>query len=405
MSTNIVIALDTRRKKEDGTYPLVMRLGHNRRTTTIPLGISLPERFWDEKSRTIRNSYEGVGSVTRMNNLIQKTKAEAMDAIMKLHESGELDSLSVTAVRDRVYKPATASSFFAFSDQLIAILQKEKRVGTAISYRQVNNVLLTFCGGKDLQFSQITYAFLTKLETHHIAKGNTYNSLAVYMRTIKAIYNKAIKAGVIERERYPFTGYKIKTMPTEKRALDWDFLKKIIELQIEPSHECFHARNYFLASYMMYGMNFTDMAFLKREDIVSGRITYRRKKTGKIYDIKITASLEAILTYYMEKSPESPYVFPIIKRDAILHQYKDIGISRKHYNKKLKVLAGLCKIEQNLTAYVSRHSFATQAMLQQVPVTAISTMLGHSSIKTTEIYLKSLPSNILDDYNARIMGM
>lgn len=86
-------------------------------------------------------------------------------------------------------------------------------------------------------------------------------------------------------------------------------------------------------------------------------------------------------------------------------QDRDIMWSRKCYNKRLKTIAEICGIEKTLTSYVSRHSFATQSMLQNVPINAISSMLGHSSIKTTEIYLKSLPNNILDDYNAQIMGM
>jgi len=69
----------------------------------------------------------------------------------------------------------------------------------------------------------------------------------------------------------------------------------------------------------------------------------------------------------------------------------------------LKKLAELCGIDSNLTSYVSRHSFATQAMQKSIPLNAISAMLGHSSIKTTEIYLKSLPSNVLDDYNLTIL--
>jgi site-specific recombinase XerD len=83
---------------------------------------------------------------------------------------------------------------------------------------------------------------------------------------------------------------------------------------------------------------------------------------------------------------------------------KDIQWARKRYNQKLKEIAQLCGIESNLTSYVSRHSFATQAMLAEVPMNAISAMLGHSSLKTTEIYLKSLPSNVLDEYNSRIVG-
>jgi len=96
-----------------------------------------------------------------------------------------------------------------------------------------------------------------------------------------AIYNKAIKSGFVEKEQYPFENYKIKSVPTEKRALEWDFIKKIIELDLPFADKCFNARNYFLASYMMYGMNFTDMAYLQKKDIVNGRIVYRRRKTSR----------------------------------------------------------------------------------------------------------------------------
>jgi integrase len=154
---------------------------------------------------------------------------------------------------------------------------------------------------------------------------------------------------------------------------------------------------------MMYGMNFADMAYLEKSDIENGRIKYRRRKTGKLYDIKITPPLEKILLHYIQQNPDSRFVFPILKRVEPALREKDIQWARKRYNKKLKVLATLCGIESNLTSYVSRHSFATQAMRHDIPLAAISTMLGHSSLKTTEIYLKGLPANILDDYNERLM--
>ncbi|MEX0290740.1 MAG: tyrosine-type recombinase/integrase [Flavobacteriaceae bacterium] len=77
---------------------------------------------------------------------------------------------------------------------------------------------------------------------------------------------------------------------------------------------------------------------------------------------------------------------------------------RQRYNRGLKLIGEMCGIEQKLTTYVSRHSFATQAMLNDVPLQAISTMLGHSKLNTTQIYLKSLPTNILDDYNERLIA-
>ena len=64
----------------------------------------------------------------------------------------------------------------------------------------------------------------------------------------------------------------------------------------------------------------------------------------------------------------------------------------------------MCGIEQKLTTYVSRHSFATQAMLNDIPLQAISAMLGHSKLNTTQIYLKSLPTNILDNFNEQLIA-
>lgn len=77
-------------------------------------------------------------------------------------------------------------------------------------------------------------------------------------------------------------------------------------------------------------------------------------------------------------------------------------MARKQYNKKLKILAKLCDISQNLTIYVSRHSFASLANNKGVPITAISEMMGHQSIKTTQIYLSGLSNEKIDKYNEQI---
>lgn len=282
MNTNIVISLDTRRQKKDGTYPLVMRLGHNARTTSIPIGISISEKDWDEESRTIKKSYGGVSSIVRINNIIQKKKTEAMDIIVKLEEKGLLDTLSVSDLKDRIYQPEANQSFFNYANNLVEELKKANRFGTARNYKGVISVLKDYCKNKDLPFKQMTYQFLCNFETNHLSKGNSYNGLSVYMRAIRAIYNKAIKAGIVDKENYPFSSYKIKSEPTDKRALEWDKIKKIIQLEIAPGHVCFNARNYFVASFMMYGINFSDMAHLRKENIVDGRIKYRRRKTSKL---------------------------------------------------------------------------------------------------------------------------
>jgi integrase len=246
---------------------------------------------------------------------------------------------------------------------------------------------------------------LTQFETYHLENGNGKNGLAVYMRTIRAIYNKAVKSKTIGKKNNPFEDYQIKIVPTEKRALPLEPLKEVISLKLKLGHPCFHARNYFVTSFMLYGMNFTDMAYLKKTDLIAGRINYRRNKTSKLYDIQVSDQLRRILDYYKDADHSSPYLFPIIKRQGAVEEFVDIAKKRKIYNQQLKAIAKACGIEKKLTSYVSRHTFATHALFQNIPLKAISQMLGHSSIKTTEVYLASLPTNLLDTYHAQVLNV
>jgi hypothetical protein len=98
MRTFIVLALDTRSQKKDGTYPLKLRIIHHEKSTAIGLGVYLKESDWDDKARAIKPSYKGTESVARLNNLIQKRKAEAVDIVTKLADKKALDGLTVVQI-------------------------------------------------------------------------------------------------------------------------------------------------------------------------------------------------------------------------------------------------------------------------------------------------------------------
>ncbi|GAL81112.1 integrase [Algibacter lectus] len=403
MSTNLKLSLDTRRSKKDNSFPVILRLSHFRKTTSISLGHSVELKFWDEHSEKVKKSFGSTITVRKFNNKLLKAKLKAVDIIDKLDENEELNYLSISQLKNKITKKVTFISFFDFSNSIIEDLKKVERYGNANSYYAVVKILEKFNKGNDLKFNEVNYEFLKKFEKFHYSRGNSTNGLAVYMKTIRAIYNKAIKAGIISKEAYPFTNYRIKTTPTEKRALDIASIKSIMMLDLKETDSLFHFRNYFLTSYMLYGVSFIDMAFLKLENIIDKRIKFLRRKTSKPYDIKITSQLNEILACYTKNKDKTDFIFPIIKRDTYELQYKDVLWARKSYNSGLKEIAKKCKIDQRLTSYVSRHSFATQAMLQDVPLQAISAMLGHNRLTTTQIYLKSLPSEVLDNYNKKLV--
>ncbi|WP_339917863.1 site-specific integrase [Yeosuana marina] len=403
MNTNIKLSLDTRRRKKDNSFPIIIRLSHFRKTTSIATGTSVQLNFWDERNEKIKKNYSDSITVKKLNNKLLKAKVRAINIIDKLNDTEELNYLSISQLKNKITKKVTFNSFFEYSNSIIEQLKKVERYGNANSYYAVTKILKKFNKGNDLKFNEVNYEFLKKFEQFHYSRGNSTNGLAVYMKTIRAIYNKAIKAGIIPKEAYPFTNYRIKTTPTEKRALDINSIKSIMLLQLKETNNLFHYRNYFLTSYMLYGVSFIDMAFLKLENIIDNRIKFFRRKTSKPYDIKITPQLKEILAFYTKNKNKSDFIFPIIKRDTYELQYKDVLWARKVYNQGLKQIAEKCHIEQRLTSYVSRHSFATQAMLQDVPLQAISAMLGHNRLSTTQIYLKSLPSEVLDDYNKKLV--
>lgn len=403
MNSNVTISLDTRRPKQDGSFPVILRLSHKRKTIGIATGFSVPRRYWDIKSRTIKNSYKGLDNITRLNNYILKTKAEAMDVITKLKENGDLPYLTVKQVKDAIVTNNKKVTVFQFTQGLIDTTIQEKRIGNARCYKNVLREIKKFRNNRDFYFDELNYEFLKRFESSYLARGNSENGLSVYMRTLRAIFNKAINANLVDKEAYPFNIYSIKSKPTRKRAISYHAIQKIVDLEFTPGQSLFDARNIFLMSFYLMGAPFTDLALLKVGNIVDGRIKYQRKKTGKFYDIGISSFLQSILDYYLKNKTKEEYILPIIKHDSLINQHNDILWALQRHNKLLKRIAQLAGIEENLTSYVSRHSFATIPNNMAVPVTAISQMLGHQKLSTTQIYLAGLNKDLMDEYNLKII--
>lgn len=404
MATSITVQLDKRRARKDGRFPLVYYLIHNRTNAQISTGTYLLENEWNDEKKLIKTSFKGTESVTRLNNKILKKKTELSDYISTLDEKKELNRIQTARELKELYLKKSSSHFvYGYMQLLIDEMIKAKRIGNARSYETVLGVLKSYLKDKEITFFDLNYSFLISFETNHYAKGNKTNSLAVYMRTIRAVYNRAIKDGLVDRELYPFKNYTIKTTKTRKRAISRESVTKIESLILDVKHPLYHTRNYFLFSFYMRGMPFADMAHLKLSNIIDGRIIFDRQKTDKPYNIKITDSIQALLDIYIIGKEKDDYILSVIKRESIEEQYKDVEWARNRYNKKLKKLAKLCSISENITTYVGRHTFATLAKNLDVPIAVISDMLGHESTKTTEIYMATLPSDLMDNYHEHIL--
>lgn len=153
------------------------------------------------------------------------------------------------------------------------------------------------------------------------------------------------------------------------------------------------------------GTSFIDLAFLKISDIKNGRIEYKRKKTSRLHSIKITPPLQEIMNHYTCGKSANDFILHIVPKDESLKkQYASARDEMRRYNKALKELAILAGIEEAITSYTARHTFASTAKFKGVPVAAISDALGHSDVKTTQIYLDQFDNNIMDAYNEFIIS-
>jgi len=156
-------------------------------------------------------------------------------------------------------------------------------------------------------------------------------------------------------------------------------------------------------------MNFIDMAYLKFENLVEGRVEYRRIKTGKLYSVKLTEKAQSIIDFYVKDREHiaNEYVFPILPkelRNDLEKERTKFKDKRKYFNKDLKKIAKQCGIDVNLTTYVTRHTWASLAKFAGIAPAIIGESLGHSDLKTTQTYLANFENEELDDANDLIVG-
>ena len=141
----------------------------------------------------------------------------------------------------------------------------------------------------------------------------------------------------------------------------------------------------------MGGMSFVDFAHLNRGNIKNGILDYNRQKTGTSMRLEVLDTAEAMYKELAgERGGGSGYLFPFLSGTKNGHEeYLEYNAALSRFNRNLKTLKEVAGIVSDVTSYTIRHSFAMALKEQNVPIEMISELLGHKSIKTTQIYLRS----------------
>ena len=293
----------------------------------------------------------------------------------------------------------TGCSVFDFIRAQAAHKKQLGKIRSSETYQTTLNSFMRFREGIDLTFDMIDSELMEHYEAELRRHGLLRNTSSFYMRVLRTNYRLAVEKGLTP-DRHPFKHVYCGMDKTVKRSISFAEIKKIKELDLSRKRVMDFARDMFIFSFCTRGMSFIDMAYLKKNDLKHGCLTYRRKKTGQLLVIEWTKQMQDILDKYKPNSTQ--YLLPIITRED--------GNERRQYqnqmrkiNRRLKDIATSIKLLVPLSLYYSRHSWATIARCKDIPISIISEGLGHDSEITTQIYLDSIKSYEVDKANRKIL--
>ena len=362
---SVRVTLDTRARKQDGTFPVKLTISHHGQSAHHSLGIYLRRDEWDERRRLVVVT----PNKTFLNSVIMQHVTDWQNAILSLQPTGAFKGKTATQVRDiiREYlspeekKPVTFGEWYArFTDT-----HENPRT------RAIYNATWVQVSRYDLNASQrlfedITKSWLDGFFRWCASTSPSINARNIHLRNIRAVFNDAIDNEITTH--YPFRRYKITPVATAKRNLSPDALRKIFTAKVESWKQRYY--DAFCLSFLLIGINIGDLCLLKPENLNNGRITYNRQKTHRLYNIKVEREAREII----ERN----------HGETLLLSWTEGRTSYRQFAAKVNKF-----LPDKITTYFARHSWATIAAELDIPDDVISQALGHAARNsTTAIYIE-----------------
>ncbi|MCK9627505.1 MAG: site-specific integrase [Bacteroidales bacterium] len=407
---------------------LVISIAGNR--TRIKTSIAVNKKS-DFNSKAKQNNWirPSEPNALSWNQSLSKEIESARKKTEEQRDSGQVSSKSV-AIELKAPEVATKkmTSFIKYARQRTEELHQAGQLANWKKYNGFCNKLETFLTSiekKDLTFEQITPSFIAKFHSYLTKLPNEIqpdkvihpNSIHLIIRIFKTLVKRATEIeSLIKLEDNPFKSIKIDEVPTTKEKLDLSEIQRIKELNLQEGSLIWHCRNYFLFSFYCAGIRAGDLIQLRWGNITSEeRLVYTMGKNHKSRELILVAQAKKILSdYFKEEAKATDYIFPMLDNSApyskaITQADKDtlslelkiklrnqISTYNALINKYLKKIAEQARIEKNISLHIARHSFAKVAKQEGIDNYVLKGMLNHSSLKTTEIYMKDFDNTSAD---------
>lgn len=391
-SVSTVYRKDKLNKNDEA--PIHFRIIKDRKITYISSGIMLASDLWDEKNNRIKSKHP---NSTRFNSFLSNKFTELQDEVFG-HDTMQ-KSLTSRQLRDKIYgkKP---TDFFVFADEANEIYLNEGKIGTYDKQRSIITKLREYIKNGSIVFQDITPEFLLKYESYlKSVHKNSINTVHKDMKFIRKLFNDAIRIDLIDNSVNPFNKYKLKLEKTQRSYLNEIELLQIEQLKITPGTKMDLHRDMFIFAAYAGGLRVSDILLLKWKDFDGTKINFTIMKTGTQLSIRVpNKALEIINKYKPKKLNTKHFIFPMLPNELDLKNLREVdtAISRAtaYVNKNLKLIASKTDIEKNISFHISRHTWATRALLKGISIDKVSKLMGHSAIKETQIYAKIVSTEL-----------
>lgn len=384
--------LDNRKKSKTEMYKIRICVRSKNTVGYIPTNILIKEKNWHD-GRIV-----GTTQDKQLNKLLDLTLSSLK---LKLASIGATHDIKMMTGKEIVALIAPNSSEkkkkvqdkTLVADYWAKFIDRKDKPKTAEVYQTTLSMLGKYCDVANLRFADITYTWLRDLEAWMEQRGNAVNTRSIHLRNLRAVYNEAIREGLISQENYPFRQFRIKTEQTAKRSLNVDELRKLRDYSGEA-----HIRKYidvFFISFYLAGINMIDLLQLPK--LEGGRIEYRRSKTGILCQLNVPQEALQLIKKYEGKERMLRFGEEYKNHKDFLHRMNEnlqkVGIM--FYEYKQAKNGAIHKSKHyipdfpEITSYWARHTWATIAADIDIPDAVIDMALGHKSpYPMTDIYVR-----------------
>ena len=398
MNAKISVTCYKSKVLSNGEAPLMVKITKNGKRSLKTLGVSLNPKYWDfDRDRPKSNCPNRTHIVSIITNALQKYQSIQLDM------EARNENYSVSEILADTSAKTAQLTLEDFLTSHIQQLRDNGKVGNSYAYLNLRTTLHNFHGKKlNFLFNAVDITFCNKFEAWMRKNQFEDTTMHYYFRTLRSTYNKAIEAKCADREKSPFVEYKLSrfSTKTKKRALSKESVKKILKMDCSTmSEKARLAHDVFSFSYYCGGISLVDVANLTLDNIIDGRLIYERQKTHGMINLVMLDEAKAIIERYATYQKRAGYLFPILDNRKHITPMQKFNRVRKlchQINKELHSLAKELGIQEDVTTYVARHSFATVLKKSGVNIGIISQALGHQDIKTTQIYLSEFDNEQVD---------